>query len=151
MCKKKIKNKITNQPTSLPCQKSSFSSSGFFHDSSRPFLLQLPSHNLPAAHFILTLAHLFLEHQQLVSAKVWNWHPPLLPRTPVAPVPPYPPIHPVSYFPLNSQPSDLVFICSLSWRLVNAKPCARWLLSSAFFVVCLVFFPQTGSQGDRLG
>lgn len=130
----------------------SFCSSGFCHDRAvkvnssrldaltgcwwrkRPCLLQLPSRNLPAVYFIMTPAHLLLEHQQLAGAKVWSWHPSLLPRTPVAPMPPHSPIHPFSSSPFISQPSHSVFICSSSWRLQNAKPCARWLLF--WLVVC---------------
>lgn len=114
-----------------------------------PCLLQLPSHNVPAVHLILTLAHLLLEHQQLASAKVWNWHPSLLPRTPVAAPPLYPPIHPVSSFPLNSRCSDSIFICSSSRRLVNANPGARRLRSSAFLLF-VWFFPQTGKPGGQI-
>lgn len=109
-------------------------------------LLQLPSHNLPAVHLILTLAHLLLEHQQLASAKVWNWHPSLLPRTPVAAPPLHPPIHPVSSLPLNSRRRDSIFICSSSWRLVNANPCARRLRSSAFLMF-VWFFSTDGKAG----
>lgn len=139
-----------------------FCSSGFSHDRvvdaltrcwgrRRPCLLQLPSRNLPAVYFIMTLGHLLLEHQQLAGAKVWSWHPSLLPRTPVALMPLHPAIHPFSSSPFISQPSASLFICSSSWRLRNAKPCARWLLSSAFFCCLFVFFPQTESREDRLG